>query len=123
MACAEGDARAPRYHSHQRRNWRRRWPYPPVDRLRAATQGCPLRTSRLRLPWSARGRRTAPMIGANFYFSSSSSIHNVLVDASAVNEMFATVHAAGSSLLGLFTSCATFDSTGGRQRVQKIKAQ
>eukprot|EP00962_Isochrysis_galbana_P028532 scaffold9021_cov118-Isochrysis_galbana.AAC.13 len=29
-----------------------------------------------------------------------------------VNEMFATVHAAGSSLLGLFTSCATFDSTG-----------
>eukprot|EP00962_Isochrysis_galbana_P018520 scaffold5353_cov134-Isochrysis_galbana.AAC.1 len=29
----------------------------------------------------------------------------------AVNEMFATVHAAGSSLLGLFTSCATFDST------------
>eukprot|EP00962_Isochrysis_galbana_P012790 scaffold3627_cov124-Isochrysis_galbana.AAC.3 len=31
----------------------------------------------------------------------------------AVNEMFATVHAAGSSLLGLFTSCATFDSTGG----------
>eukprot|EP00962_Isochrysis_galbana_P004019 scaffold1118_cov127-Isochrysis_galbana.AAC.2 len=30
-----------------------------------------------------------------------------------VNEMFmfATVHAAGSSLLGLFTSCATFDST------------
>eukprot|EP00962_Isochrysis_galbana_P034101 scaffold11490_cov135-Isochrysis_galbana.AAC.1 len=25
--------------------------------------------------------------------------------------MFATVHAAGSSLLGLFTSCATFDST------------
>eukprot|EP00962_Isochrysis_galbana_P023659 scaffold7155_cov138-Isochrysis_galbana.AAC.3 len=27
-----------------------------------------------------------------------------------VNEMFATVHAAGSSLLGLFTSCATFDS-------------
>eukprot|EP00962_Isochrysis_galbana_P017559 scaffold5046_cov122-Isochrysis_galbana.AAC.1 len=34
-----------------------------------------------------------------------------------VNEMFATVHAAGSSLLGLFTSCTTFDSTfreGGR---------
>eukprot|EP00962_Isochrysis_galbana_P030185 scaffold9770_cov110-Isochrysis_galbana.AAC.3 len=30
-----------------------------------------------------------------------------------VNEMFATVHAAGSSLLGLFTSCATFDSTTG----------
>eukprot|EP00962_Isochrysis_galbana_P027142 scaffold8498_cov105-Isochrysis_galbana.AAC.2 len=29
----------------------------------------------------------------------------------AVNEMFATVHAAGSSLLGLFTSCTTFDST------------
>eukprot|EP00962_Isochrysis_galbana_P018307 scaffold5291_cov129-Isochrysis_galbana.AAC.6 len=29
-----------------------------------------------------------------------------------VNEMFATVHAAGSSLLGLFTSCTTFDSTG-----------
>eukprot|EP00962_Isochrysis_galbana_P046089 scaffold18423_cov110-Isochrysis_galbana.AAC.5 len=28
-----------------------------------------------------------------------------------VNEMFATVHAAGSSLLGLFTSCATFDLT------------
>eukprot|EP00962_Isochrysis_galbana_P029676 scaffold9533_cov135-Isochrysis_galbana.AAC.1 len=28
-----------------------------------------------------------------------------------VNEMLATVHAAGSSLLGLFTSCATFDST------------
>eukprot|EP00962_Isochrysis_galbana_P039102 scaffold14000_cov135-Isochrysis_galbana.AAC.12 len=28
-----------------------------------------------------------------------------------VNEMFATVHAAGSSLLGLFTSCATFNST------------
>eukprot|EP00962_Isochrysis_galbana_P023457 scaffold7099_cov131-Isochrysis_galbana.AAC.1 len=25
--------------------------------------------------------------------------------------MFATVHAAGSSLLGLFTSCTTFDST------------
>eukprot|EP00962_Isochrysis_galbana_P052355 scaffold23756_cov120-Isochrysis_galbana.AAC.2 len=32
-----------------------------------------------------------------------------------VNEMFATVHAAGSSLLGLFTSCTTFDST--RRRV------
>eukprot|EP00962_Isochrysis_galbana_P017565 scaffold5048_cov102-Isochrysis_galbana.AAC.1 len=30
-----------------------------------------------------------------------------------VNEMFATVHAAGSSLLGLFTSCTTFDSTDG----------
>eukprot|EP00962_Isochrysis_galbana_P051034 scaffold22384_cov156-Isochrysis_galbana.AAC.1 len=28
-----------------------------------------------------------------------------------VNEMFATVHAAGSSLLGLFTTCTTFDST------------
>eukprot|EP00962_Isochrysis_galbana_P014730 scaffold4216_cov145-Isochrysis_galbana.AAC.1 len=28
--------------------------------------------------------------------------------------MFATVHAAGSSLLGLFTSCATFDATVGR---------
>eukprot|EP00962_Isochrysis_galbana_P042089 scaffold15652_cov151-Isochrysis_galbana.AAC.1 len=28
-----------------------------------------------------------------------------------VNEMFANVHAAGSSLLGLFTSCSTFDST------------
>eukprot|EP00962_Isochrysis_galbana_P029565 scaffold9479_cov109-Isochrysis_galbana.AAC.2 len=28
-----------------------------------------------------------------------------------VQEMFATVHAAGSSLLGLFTSCTTFDST------------
>eukprot|EP00962_Isochrysis_galbana_P035833 scaffold12300_cov132-Isochrysis_galbana.AAC.6 len=28
-----------------------------------------------------------------------------------VNEMFATVHAAGSSHLGLFTSCTTFDST------------
>eukprot|EP00962_Isochrysis_galbana_P030314 scaffold9816_cov141-Isochrysis_galbana.AAC.5 len=28
-----------------------------------------------------------------------------------VHEMFATVHAAGSSLLGLFTSCTTFDST------------
>eukprot|EP00962_Isochrysis_galbana_P014672 scaffold4201_cov119-Isochrysis_galbana.AAC.7 len=28
-----------------------------------------------------------------------------------INEMFATVHAAGSSLLGLFTSCTTFDST------------
>eukprot|EP00962_Isochrysis_galbana_P012483 scaffold3541_cov117-Isochrysis_galbana.AAC.4 len=28
-----------------------------------------------------------------------------------VNEMFATVHAADSSLLGLFTSCTTFDST------------
>eukprot|EP00962_Isochrysis_galbana_P011924 scaffold3360_cov112-Isochrysis_galbana.AAC.2 len=31
-----------------------------------------------------------------------------------VNEMFATVHAAGSSLLGLFTSCTTFDSTESR---------
>eukprot|EP00962_Isochrysis_galbana_P055240 scaffold26962_cov114-Isochrysis_galbana.AAC.15 len=28
-----------------------------------------------------------------------------------VQEMFATVHAAGSSLLGLFSSCTTFDST------------
>eukprot|EP00962_Isochrysis_galbana_P050616 scaffold22003_cov207-Isochrysis_galbana.AAC.1 len=28
-----------------------------------------------------------------------------------VDEMFATVHAAGSSLFGLFTSCTTFDST------------
>eukprot|EP00962_Isochrysis_galbana_P009101 scaffold2529_cov122-Isochrysis_galbana.AAC.17 len=28
-----------------------------------------------------------------------------------VQEMFATVHAAGSSLLGLFNSCTTFDST------------
>eukprot|EP00962_Isochrysis_galbana_P003060 scaffold861_cov123-Isochrysis_galbana.AAC.5 len=27
--------------------------------------------------------------------------------------MFATVHTAGSSLLGLFTSCTTFDSTSG----------
>eukprot|EP00962_Isochrysis_galbana_P043979 scaffold16904_cov101-Isochrysis_galbana.AAC.3 len=36
-----------------------------------------------------------------------------------VNEMFATVHAAGSSLLGLFTSCTTFDSTLDRaSRVQ-----
>eukprot|EP00962_Isochrysis_galbana_P048050 scaffold19922_cov120-Isochrysis_galbana.AAC.7 len=26
--------------------------------------------------------------------------------------MFATVHAAGSSFLGLFNSCTTFDSTG-----------
>eukprot|EP00962_Isochrysis_galbana_P008665 scaffold2419_cov114-Isochrysis_galbana.AAC.2 len=26
--------------------------------------------------------------------------------------MFATVHTAGSSLLGLFSSCKTFDSTG-----------
>eukprot|EP00962_Isochrysis_galbana_P004209 scaffold1167_cov154-Isochrysis_galbana.AAC.8 len=32
-----------------------------------------------------------------------------------VNEMFATVHAAGSSLLGLFTSCTTFDSTRHKQ--------
>eukprot|EP00962_Isochrysis_galbana_P025062 scaffold7709_cov101-Isochrysis_galbana.AAC.3 len=31
-----------------------------------------------------------------------------------VQEMFATVHAAGSSLLGLFSSCTTFDSTGVR---------
>eukprot|EP00962_Isochrysis_galbana_P024518 scaffold7541_cov116-Isochrysis_galbana.AAC.1 len=30
-----------------------------------------------------------------------------------VNEMFATVHAAGSSLLGLYNSCSTFDSTWG----------
>eukprot|EP00962_Isochrysis_galbana_P020904 scaffold6137_cov147-Isochrysis_galbana.AAC.5 len=30
-----------------------------------------------------------------------------------VQEMFATVHAAGSSLLGLFSSCTTFDSTAG----------
>eukprot|EP00962_Isochrysis_galbana_P036668 scaffold12705_cov106-Isochrysis_galbana.AAC.1 len=29
----------------------------------------------------------------------------------AVQEMFATVHAAGSSLLGLFSLCTTFDST------------
>eukprot|EP00962_Isochrysis_galbana_P039584 scaffold14214_cov101-Isochrysis_galbana.AAC.3 len=29
--------------------------------------------------------------------------------------MFATVHAAGSSLLGLFTSCTTFDSTTVKQ--------
>eukprot|EP00962_Isochrysis_galbana_P017901 scaffold5152_cov113-Isochrysis_galbana.AAC.1 len=28
-----------------------------------------------------------------------------------VNEIVATVHAAGSSLLGLFTSCTTFDAT------------
>eukprot|EP00962_Isochrysis_galbana_P028736 scaffold9114_cov118-Isochrysis_galbana.AAC.24 len=28
-----------------------------------------------------------------------------------VQEMLATVHAAGSSLLGLFSSCTTFDST------------
>eukprot|EP00962_Isochrysis_galbana_P004857 scaffold1331_cov119-Isochrysis_galbana.AAC.4 len=28
-----------------------------------------------------------------------------------VQEMFATVHAAGSSLLGLISSCTTFDST------------
>eukprot|EP00962_Isochrysis_galbana_P036646 scaffold12691_cov108-Isochrysis_galbana.AAC.16 len=35
-----------------------------------------------------------------------------------VNEMFATVHAAGSSLLGLFTSCATFDSTVERERAR-----
>eukprot|EP00962_Isochrysis_galbana_P057488 scaffold29871_cov121-Isochrysis_galbana.AAC.3 len=27
-------------------------------------------------------------------------------------DVFATVHAAGSSLLGLFSSCTTFDSTG-----------
>eukprot|EP00962_Isochrysis_galbana_P051601 scaffold23073_cov97-Isochrysis_galbana.AAC.1 len=30
--------------------------------------------------------------------------------------MFATVHAAGSSLLGLFTSCTTFDSTFSQPR-------
>eukprot|EP00962_Isochrysis_galbana_P040538 scaffold14707_cov129-Isochrysis_galbana.AAC.7 len=28
-----------------------------------------------------------------------------------IQEMYATVHAAGSSLLGLFSSCTTFDST------------
>eukprot|EP00962_Isochrysis_galbana_P040129 scaffold14518_cov141-Isochrysis_galbana.AAC.1 len=28
-----------------------------------------------------------------------------------IQEMFATVHAAGSSLLGLFSSCTTFDAT------------
>eukprot|EP00962_Isochrysis_galbana_P000307 scaffold87_cov167-Isochrysis_galbana.AAC.1 len=39
-----------------------------------------------------------------------------------VNEMFATVHAAGSSLLGLFTSCATFDSTK-RKRAYTSQAQ
>jgi len=32
-------------------------------------------------------------------------------DPSVVQEMFATVHAAGSSLLALFSSCTTFDST------------
>eukprot|EP00962_Isochrysis_galbana_P011823 scaffold3341_cov153-Isochrysis_galbana.AAC.2 len=43
-----------------------------------------------------------------------------------VNEMFATVHAAGSSLLGLFTSCATFDSTSlfrACNRIVKCKKQ
>eukprot|EP00962_Isochrysis_galbana_P028457 scaffold8995_cov120-Isochrysis_galbana.AAC.8 len=39
-----------------------------------------------------------------------------------VNEMFATVHAAGSSLLGLFTSCTTFDSTLPHQRPSGKKA-
>eukprot|EP00962_Isochrysis_galbana_P046926 scaffold19010_cov115-Isochrysis_galbana.AAC.1 len=40
-----------------------------------------------------------------------------------VNEMFATVHAAGSSLLGLFTSCTTFDSTGARaDRARRVPA-
>eukprot|EP00962_Isochrysis_galbana_P013282 scaffold3780_cov101-Isochrysis_galbana.AAC.2 len=29
-----------------------------------------------------------------------------------IQEMYATVHAAGSSLFGLFSSCSTFDSTG-----------
>eukprot|EP00962_Isochrysis_galbana_P019285 scaffold5611_cov132-Isochrysis_galbana.AAC.17 len=28
-----------------------------------------------------------------------------------VQEMYATVHAAGSSLFGLFSSCTTFDAT------------
>eukprot|EP00962_Isochrysis_galbana_P047034 scaffold19113_cov98-Isochrysis_galbana.AAC.6 len=32
-----------------------------------------------------------------------------------VQEMLATVHAAGSSLLGLFSSCTTFDSTASGQ--------
>eukprot|EP00962_Isochrysis_galbana_P028873 scaffold9162_cov108-Isochrysis_galbana.AAC.5 len=40
-----------------------------------------------------------------------------------VNEMFATVHAAGSSLLGLFTSCATFDSTLGSRSTISVKPQ
>eukprot|EP00962_Isochrysis_galbana_P021564 scaffold6362_cov123-Isochrysis_galbana.AAC.2 len=36
-----------------------------------------------------------------------------------IQDMFATVHAAGSSLLGLFTSCTTFDSTGVPHRKRK----
>eukprot|EP00962_Isochrysis_galbana_P011479 scaffold3221_cov118-Isochrysis_galbana.AAC.1 len=38
-----------------------------------------------------------------------------------VQEMFATVHAAGSSLLGLFSSCSTFDSTGGCKERVRVK--
>eukprot|EP00962_Isochrysis_galbana_P006491 scaffold1738_cov129-Isochrysis_galbana.AAC.1 len=41
-----------------------------------------------------------------------------------VNEMFATVHAAGSSLLGLFTSCTTSDSTASshNHRSKRLKS-
>ena len=42
---------------------------------------------------------------------STSMLNPKIVFFPVVQEMFATVHAAGSSLLGLFTSCATFDST------------
>eukprot|EP00962_Isochrysis_galbana_P031590 scaffold10288_cov154-Isochrysis_galbana.AAC.2 len=40
-----------------------------------------------------------------------------------INEMFATVHAAGSSLLGLFSSCTTFDSTQFPQHKNKHTSQ
>eukprot|EP00962_Isochrysis_galbana_P041072 scaffold14989_cov113-Isochrysis_galbana.AAC.7 len=37
--------------------------------------------------------------------------------------MFATVHAAGSSLLGLFTSCTTFDSTAVLVKLNSTKVK
>eukprot|EP00962_Isochrysis_galbana_P009661 scaffold2695_cov142-Isochrysis_galbana.AAC.2 len=50
-------------------------------------------------------------IRANFEFLQSTPSRQSGMVQPVVNEMFATVHAAGSSLLSLFTSCTTFDTT------------
>eukprot|EP00962_Isochrysis_galbana_P039121 scaffold14006_cov114-Isochrysis_galbana.AAC.2 len=45
------------------------------------------------------------------YFTQSTPSRQSGMIQPVVQEMFATVHAAGSSLFALFSSCSTFDST------------
>eukprot|EP00962_Isochrysis_galbana_P024010 scaffold7327_cov141-Isochrysis_galbana.AAC.6 len=49
------------------------------------------------------------------FIQSTPSLQSGMVQP-VIQEMFATVHAAGSSLLGLFSSCTTFDSRFDRGR-------